>query len=70
MHPSIEELRSLEYPIPTLDKIEGILESWYSERTRIANKMADKSPVQEEYKIKTELKLRNLLKYIEENFNN
>lgn len=70
MHPSIEELRKLEYLMSTLDQIENILKTWYLEKTRIANIMADKSPVQEEYKMMIELKLRDLLKYVEEHFNN
>lgn len=51
-----------------IDEIKEIVDKWYNERNKIANKMANNSLVQIEYKAKIELKLKNLLNYIKEHF--
>ena len=51
-----------------INEIKEIIDNWYNERNKIANKIANNSLVQKEYKAKIELKLKNLLNYIKENF--
>jgi len=51
-----------------INEIKEIIDNWYNGRNKIANKMANNSLIQIEYKAKIELKLKNLLNYIKENF--